>query len=321
MKKFDFEEFKAQIIFLIICFVFFASIFFFNYIEESYELTDYLWYFNGIILIIVPLYYLIHNIREKNKTKRIENEIIIKNIDFQYYRDIIEEYSPALLSFILDGTEVKKDFSASIIYLINKGYLELTEDNMIKKTTKNINDLPEDLQIICNNTDKIFDEEKMTTFKYPSGNYHTTSNATMIKIKWGELIQKQAVEKGLVTERKKWRLTSFLSILCILEAIYTISIDELGLCFFSVGLVFLLMFIKFWVYDENKWVKTQKGYEIYMKVVGLKNYINDYSMLSESELVKINLWEDYLIYAIIFNNTSKLNKENMEFYNRLFKHN
>lgn len=91
--------------------------------------------------------------------------------------------------------------------------------------------------------------------------------------------------------------------------------------FFSVGLVFLLMFIKFWVYDENKWVKTQKGYEIYMKVVGLKNYINDYSMLSESELVKINLWEDYLIYAIIFNNTSKLNKENMEFYNRLFKHN
>lgn len=28
MKKFDFEEFKAQIIFLIICFVFFAIIFF-----------------------------------------------------------------------------------------------------------------------------------------------------------------------------------------------------------------------------------------------------------------------------------------------------
>jgi len=77
------------------------------------------------------------------------------------------------------------------------------------------------------------------------------------------------------------------------------------------------MFLKFWAFDENKWVKTQKGYELYTKVVGLKNYIKDYSKLSNSELQEIVIWEDYLIYAIILNNTSKLNKEAMDYYKRI----
>lgn len=77
------------------------------------------------------------------------------------------------------------------------------------------------------------------------------------------------------------------------------------------------MFIKIWAFCGNILVKTEKGYELYTKIVGLKNYIKDYSNLSESELKEITIWEDYLIYAIIFNNTSKLTKEAMEFYKRV----
>ena len=73
-------------------------------------------------------------------------------------------------------------------------------------------------------------------------------------------------------------------------------------------------------FEKNKFVKTQKGYELYSKVIGLKNYIQDYSNLSESELKEINIWEDYLIYAIIFNNTSKLNKETTDYFKRVYKH-
>ena len=40
-------------------------------------------------------------------------------------------------------------------------------------------------------------------------------------------------------------------------------------------------------FEKNKFVKTQKGYELYSKVIGLKNYIQDYSNLSESELKEI----------------------------------
>ena len=73
-------------------------------------------------------------------------------------------------------------------------------------------------------------------------------------------------------------------------------------------------------FEKNKFVKTQKGYELYSKVIGLKNYVQDYSNLSESELKEINIWEDYLIYAIIFNNTSKLNKETTDYFKRVYKH-
>ncbi len=78
------------------------------------------------------------------------------------------------------------------------------------------------------------------------------------------------------------------------------------------------MLIKVWVYNENKFVKTQKGYDIYIKILGLKNYIKDYSMISERELEEMSIWEDYLIYAIIFNNISNLNKDALKFYNKLF---
>lgn len=82
-------------------------------------------------------------------------------------------------------------------------------------------------------------------------------------------------------------------------------------------MIFILMFLRFWTFDENKWVKTQKGYELYTKIVGLKNYIKDYSRLSDSELQEIAIWEDYLVYAIILNNTSKLNKEAMSYYKKI----
>lgn len=319
MKKFDFEEFKAQILFGIILCLFIGVMFFIYYIEENYELTSYLWIFNIIVLVVTPLYYLIHSLREKRRTRKIENTTIIKNIDFKYYRDIIDGYSPALLSFILDGIEMKKDFSASIIYLINKGYLEQIGEK-IRRTNKNINDLSEDLQIICNNIDEIFDtiEKQTKEMKSKNRNDVIVSYSRMIMKKWYKSIEKQAVEKGLVNIRESFRLTSLLSILCFIESIYTFSLKAWGLWLFSLFLFFLLMFIKVWAYDENKYVKTQKGYEIYIKILGLKNYIKDYSMISERELKEISIWEDYLIYAIIFNNTSNLNKETLEFYNKLF---
>lgn len=293
--------------------------FFVNCIEEEYELTSYLWMFNIIVLICTPFYYFIHNWREKNKTKKIENNTIIKNIDFKYYRDIIEEYSPAMLSFILDGTEFDKDLAASIIYLINKGYLELQEDNKIIRTNKDVSKLSQDLQLICNS-----DVNHLLAFrKLNPKNIEEEQQAEIAREmarQWMEEIEKQAVEDGLVIERKKHRLTSMLSILCILEIIYTgIKDISSGLHFFSWFLVFMLTFLKWWAYNENKWVKTQKGYEIFTKVVGLKNYIKDYSMLNDRELKEIAIWEDYMIYAIILNNTSTLNKEAVDFYKKINK--
>ncbi len=313
MKKIDWKE-----IFMYICvfMIIVIPIIMIIYIEENYELSQYLLIVNILILIITPMYYIIYNIREKRKTKNAEEKIIIKNIDFKYYRDIIEKYSPATLSFILDGMEFDKDLAASIIYLINKGYLELKQDNKITRTDKDNSGLSKDLKIICNsdvNHLLAYRRLKNKNIKEQQEAYI----ASQTNRQWMEQVEKEAEEDGLVIERKKYKITSILSILCIIETVYTLTIENYGLFFFSIFLFFLLVFLKMSAYDKNKWVKTQKGYELYSKIVGLKNYIKDFSTLSEKELKEIEIWEDYLIYAIIFNNTSKLNKDALEFYKKI----
>lgn len=313
MKKIDWKE-----IFMYICvfMIIVIPIIMIIYIEENYELSQYLLIVNILILIITPMYYIIYNIREKRKTKNAEEKIIIKNIDFKYYRDIIEKYSPATLSFILDGMEFDKDLAASIIYLINKGYLELKQDNKITRTDKDNSGLSKDLKIICNsdvNHLLAYRRLKNKNIKEQQESYI----ASQTNRQWMEQVEKEAEEDGLVIERKKYKITSILSILCIIETVYTLTIENYGLFFFSIFLFFLLVFLKMSAYDKNKWVKTQKGYELYSKIVGLKNYIKDFSTLSEKELKEIEIWEDYLIYAIIFNNTSKLNKDALEFYKKI----
>lgn len=304
-------EFIIGSIFILIMFLIF-------YLEEKYEVTRYIWIFNIGCLILMPLYYFLHNYKEKMDTRKLENKIIIKNIDFQYYRDIIEEYSPAMLSLILDGLEFDKDLGASVIYLINKGYIQLQDENKIIRTNKDYSKLPEDLKIICDSDiNHLLSCTRLQTKTNKEKVQARESGKT--RIKWLKTIENQAIEKGLVTEKedKSWKTILILFVLGIVEALFAMSVEAYGLLFFSGIVIFLLMFLKFWAFDENKFVKTQKGYELYTKIVGLKNYIKDYSNLSESKLKEITIWEEYLIYAIILNDTSKLNKEAKDFYKKV----
>lgn len=69
MKKIDWKE-----IFMYICvfMIIVIPIIMIIYIEENYELSQYLLIVNILILIITPMYYIIYNIREKRKTKNAE---------------------------------------------------------------------------------------------------------------------------------------------------------------------------------------------------------------------------------------------------------
>ena len=55
--------------------------------------------------------------------------------------------------------------------------------------------------------------------------------------------------------------------------------------------------------------RTQKGKELNKKLEGLKHYLEDYSLLSEREAKEIELWEDYLIYSVMFGQNKKVIEE------------
>lgn len=45
--------------------------------------------------------------------------------------------------------------------------------------------------------------------------------------------------------------------------------------------------------------RTKEGKILVEQIIGIKNYIHDFSLLSEKEKEDISLWEDFLIYAVV----------------------
>lgn len=81
---------------------------------------------------------------------------------------------------------------------------------------------------------------------------------------------------------------------------------------FCFGMMFITaMLIMFSVYINDKvvYIKTEDGKEMYMKLNGLKRFIRDFGNFNDKSLREIIIWEDYLLYAIILNESKSLKKE------------
>lgn len=59
---------------------------------------------------------------------------------------------------------------------------------------------------------------------------------------------------------------------------------------------------------KNSYIRTKKGEIINEDLEGLKNYLKDFSNMHERDEKSLTLWEDYLIYSVIFNQNSKVIK-------------
>jgi len=214
------SEYIIGILFIVLMFVVI-------YLEKKYNVTYYIWVLNLFLVITMPLYYLLHKYIEKTKTKKMEKNMIIKNIDFQYYRDIVEEYSPAILSFIHDGLEFDKDLGASVIYLINKGYLKVQEEKTIIRTNKDCSCLAKDLQYLCESDINHLLACKRIHTKNTKEEIHARE-AGKTRGKWMKLVESYALEKGLVIERKddSWKSFAFLLIFGLIEGLFAMTTDN-----------------------------------------------------------------------------------------------
>ena len=60
---------------------------------------------------------------------------------------------------------------------------------------------------------------------------------------------------------------------------------------------------------------SDKGKDLYLKLQGLKRYIKDFSNLKDKDKEHLQLWDDYLIYSVMFG----LNKQIPDKYTKIFK--
>ncbi len=264
---------------------------------------------NRCFIIFPYLFYKVYT--KKYFKEKINVKTFSKNKN--YYRNIIEDYSPAVLSYIDDfQLDYPKDIVAVLLNLKRKKKID--EFNLDPKNTNTIN---------CNNYNNSED--------YILKNYqNNTLNLVFEKTK--DIIIKEAISLGLIEEsrkikeKNKKRIKMIVIFYLILFIIFIIT-SVLGNLFFSsnenfllyimIYLVFMLLFIPliliFYIFPLvkvlNIYVRTEKGEEIHKKLEGLKNYLKDFSRLDEKNSKEIMLWDSYLVYSVIFNQNENIIKE------------
>ena len=66
--------------------------------------------------------------------------------------------------------------------------------------------------------------------------------------------------------------------------------------------------------QDNQYSRSKGAEELNQKLEGLKNYIDEYSLLKEKTSEDITIWEDYLIYSVIFNQNNDIIEEYKRYY-------
>ena len=249
--------------------------------------------------------------RTANKARK-EN---LSKIDFvrekEYFREILKGHSPAELSYIDDFKVVpRREITATLLNLKLKKRIEINE-NSIKVINPSIDGLKKTEEFILKNI-----------------------NEGKIKIGHSGYIesyaQDEAVEDGLVIKNsdkvreKRVRINTRKKVVLGIVSIIAFSIlcnnierlNESNNIIFNIIFIIALIInsitviysfmiapitgIVYRIMQINSYSRSEKGEELNKKIEGLKQYIKDYSLLNEKEQNDLMLWDEYLIYSVIF---------------------
>lgn len=238
----------------------------------------------------------------------------LSKIDFSkdkaYYRDIILNYSPAELSYIDDLKNLEeKDVCATILSLKlkNKITIENNKINIIDNSTNNLKN------------SEIYILEHITKNKVRNINYKRFSwitktesiNDNLIKPNFANnvrelsgivvgyiIIKIISIVTGMIQVSNPSTQSLFMDIIDVLSIIT--SFCARFAVFFLIGYFAVKLF---------SFKRTDAGEEINVKLEGLKIFIKDFGNFEDREHKELAIWDDYLIYSVLFNIDKKAIKQ------------
>lgn len=229
----------------------------------------------------------------------------VTNFNKEYIRDLPKHYTPAICSLIYDlKIDVYKDYTATILYLCIKKYINLVKDEdtykveLVKQQDySNLGRCEKYILNIIENKIK-FDENQ---FK--------------------KEIIKDAQEKGLITNIKHSKITkiALILILIISSLFITYNINKIVfIALFSIlGAIAYAVFMIIKLKNENKitldivdteYTRTVDGKNIALLLSGLKRYIKEYTLIREKEIDYIQILENYIPYALALDEADAVEK-------------
>lgn len=213
----------------------------------------------------------------------------VRDFDIKYIRDLPNHYSPAISSLIYDlKIDVYKDYTATILYLCIKGYINLVKDGETYKVKivkqKNISNLGRCekyvLDIVANKNK--FDENK---FK--------------------KEILKEAQEMELITDKKHSKIGRLILILIVAFILLIITYNINKFVFiFLISILGAISYAGYYIKSINfetvdtEYVRTKNGKDFALLLNGLKKYIKDYTLIKDKDIDYIQILENYIPYAL-----------------------
>ena len=272
-----------------------------------------------IFLPVIPYFCGKYIAKILKKVEYIDDSEFQKNK--KYYREILDINSPLVLGYLDNFFIDKKKLIAEILYLINRGVIEIREGNL------KITDNPQKIKL---NSSEIIVLNRIENGKIKIDNiinfYEYIQECVKYEAKKLKLIKaKRELTSGFWKELKEKIGNIILfsgPVVIVLVYFFNFVIFSEKIIIFIVYVWAIVWYIGFlfvftlpiirdsFARERGKAIKrTSNGKELNQKLEGLKNYLKDYSMLDEREAKEIELWEDYLVYSVMFGHNKKIIEE------------
>lgn len=280
----------AGMIFVVIVISFIISII------ENFELTA---IYIGMKIAMKKFY--------KDKLSKID----LKKYE-NYYRDIIQKYSPGVLDYIDDFEIERNTLTAILMGLKLKGVI----NEELKIIKSDFTELDENEKYVCSHINDLKNIE-IEELKY--GIIEDCKKYKLLEIK-------KQPQKHKEVPVVNWLIVGSILPFIIIFIVFMTDANNI-IKTIAIILPFLLAFIIRFrsVYrityavanSKEPYVRTKKGEQVNEKLEGLRKYLEDFSSLDTKSEEEMAIWEEYLIYSVMFNQNEKIIKEYQEKLDRM----
>ena len=122
-------------------------------------------------------------------------------------------------------------------------------------------------------------------------------------------VGKKTIREEIITNNKKRNIIDIRIVFLIILTVFIISTSINVVKYHTIFFIFTLLAIClniYIVYRSQGIILTKEGKEEQLKLLELKNYINDYSLIKNRDLESVIIWDKYLAYATAFGIPSKI---------------
>lgn len=277
------------------------------------------------LIMLSPFWLMARSVKVADKEVKKES---MSRIDFvnskEYYRDILKKYSPAELSYIDDfNIDYPKDIVATLLSLVLKNKITIANNYITILDFDTVDLKKSEIYVLENIKDgKVKLKNSHDIIKYAEGDALEDNLIVEANLNAKKTISKSII--GIILKYLIFILV-FVFICFNIEKLNPIlnsgvipdMVIFMMFLIFGFFMMFLFISIPFSIVKMGSYLaiksKSYKrndiGEEINKKIEGLKNYIKDFSILNEREQQELMLWEEYLIYSVLFNQNDKIINE------------